>query len=105
MFCIWGTYSIRNNPWDIWVVVIFGVIGYFMNKYGYSLVSFTLGFILGPFAERYLIHTIRLYESPLYSIFTRPLSGVLLVLSILTLLYPLAVQIFKKVKNKNRFLT
>jgi len=99
MFCIWGTYSIRNNPWDIWVVVIFGVIGYLMNKYGYSLVSFTLGFILGPLTESYLIHTIRLYENPLYSIFTRPLSGTLLLLSIFALLYPLTVQILKKVKK------
>lgn len=88
MFTIWGTYSVRNNPWDIVVTAIFGVVGYALSKFGYPLGSFVLGFILGPIAETSLLHSMALYDRNPAALLTRPLVVVLCVLSLITLLQP-----------------
>lgn len=88
LFSIWGTYSVRNNPWDIWVTIIFGIVGYLMLKLDFSLVPFTLGFILGPFTEQNLLYSMKLYDNTFISLLTRPVSLCLIVLSVFALIYP-----------------
>ena len=46
-----GAVSSNNSLSDLMAVLLFAVLGYFMSRYGYSLVAFILGFILGPIAE------------------------------------------------------
>ena len=47
-----GVYSINNNPFDMWVVLIFGVFGWIMIKTGFDPGPLVLAFILGPILER-----------------------------------------------------
>jgi putative tricarboxylic transport membrane protein len=44
LLCIVGVYGDRNNPGDVWVMLLFGFLGYFLSKSGYSLAGFILGF-------------------------------------------------------------
>lgn len=99
LFAMWGTFSIRNNLWDVFVAIVFGVVGYLMSRYGYSLVAFTLGFILGPLAESSLLHALVLHNGKLIGFFSRPVSAVLLILSIITVIYPLIHGLFIKKKG------
>lgn len=46
-----GTYAVRGLVFDIWLMVLFGVIGFIMRKNNYPLVPLLLGVILGPIAE------------------------------------------------------
>lgn len=51
VFVVGGAVASNNSPWDLVVVLLFAVLGYLLKRYDYSLVAFTLGFILGPIAE------------------------------------------------------
>ena len=54
LFCAIGVYSTNNNTFDIWMVAIFGVIGYIFIKLGTEPAPLLLDFILGPMMEEYL---------------------------------------------------
>jgi putative tricarboxylic transport membrane protein len=66
---------------------VFGILGYAMDKYGFPLTPLVLGIILGPITEKALVKGVMIYDS-FWPFFTRPISGFLLALSILSLLYP-----------------
>lgn len=51
IFCVIGTYTNTNNLFDVWLMIGFGVLGYFMYKYRFSPAGLLLGLILGPIAE------------------------------------------------------
>jgi putative tricarboxylic transport membrane protein len=52
IFCAVGTYASSGNPYDIGVMVVFGVIGYYAQKYNFAPAGILLGIILGPIAEQ-----------------------------------------------------
>lgn len=59
--CVVGAYGLNNNITDVWSLLIFGLLGYMLEKGGYPLAPLILGFILGPMVEtnlrRGLMHT------------------------------------------------
>ncbi|MBE2998192.1 tripartite tricarboxylate transporter permease [Nocardiopsis sp. HNM0947] len=46
-----GAFAVRSNPFDVLVMVVFGVIGYLMTKFGFPLAPMVIGLIVGPIAE------------------------------------------------------
>lgn len=78
LFCAIGVYSTNNNTFDIWMVGLFGVIGYLFIKLGAEPAPLLLGFILGPMMEEYLRRAL-LFSRGDWSVFlSRPLSAGLL---------------------------
>lgn len=102
MFCFWGTYSIRNNLWDVGVMIVFGLLGYFLTRYRFSSVALILGMIIGPLAEPSFIRSMMMLDGDVLALFSRPISGVLLTLSIALLLYPSAVALRQMLARRNR---
>jgi putative tricarboxylic transport membrane protein len=78
LFCAIGVYSTNNNTWDIWMVAIFGVIGYMFIKLGAEPAPLLLGFILGPMMEENLRRALLLSRGDWSVFVTRPLSAGLL---------------------------
>lgn len=78
LFCAIGVYSTNNNTWDIWMVAIFGVIGYLFIKLGCEPAPLLLGFILGPMMEENLRRALLLSRGDWSVLVTRPLSAGLL---------------------------
>jgi TctA family transporter len=78
LFCAIGVYSTNNNTWDIWMVAIFGVIGYLFIKLGAEPAPLLLGFILGPMMEENLRRALLLSRGDWSVFVTRPLSASLL---------------------------
>lgn len=88
LFAVIGSYSMRNSMADVWMTFGFGVMSYFMRRYGYGLAPMVLGMILGPLCETSLQRAMIIADyDPLFLI-TRPISGSLLALSVLSFLYP-----------------
>jgi putative tricarboxylic transport membrane protein len=88
-----GAYAINNNIFDVWVMVAFGLIGYFLRKTGFPPAPVVLGLILGPIAENGLRQSFTLAQGDIISYYlSRPLSVALIVLTILSLLSPLIVR-------------
>jgi len=79
LFCAIGVYSTNNNTWDIWMVAIFGVIGYLFIKLGCEPAPLLLGLILGPMMEENLRRALLLSRGDWSVFVTRPLSASLLV--------------------------
>ena len=78
LFCAIGVYSTNNNTWDIWMVAIFGVVGYLFIKLGCEPAPLLLGFILGPMMEENLRRALLLSRGDWSVLVTRPLSAGLL---------------------------
>jgi TctA family transporter len=55
LLVILGAYGVANNIFDVFLAFIFGGIGYLMKAYDYPRVTFTIGFVLGDYAERYFL--------------------------------------------------
>lgn len=51
LFCIIGSYSLNNSVFEVFVMVLFGLIGYLLIKMGYDVAPLVLGFVLGPTLE------------------------------------------------------
>jgi putative tricarboxylic transport membrane protein len=96
LFCAVGVYSTNNNTWDIWMVAIFGVIGYLFIKLGAEPAPLLLGFILGPMMEENLRRALLLSRGDWSVFVTRPLSAGLLAAGVLLLV----IVLLPAVKNK-----
>jgi putative tricarboxylic transport membrane protein len=96
LFCAIGVYSTNNNTWDIWMVAIFGVIGYGFIKLGMEPAPLLLGFILGPMMEENLRRALLLSRGDWSVFVTRPLSAGLLGAAVLLLV----IVLLPAVKNK-----
>jgi putative tricarboxylic transport membrane protein len=96
LFCAIGVYSTNNNTFDIWMVAIFGVVGYAFIKLGAEPAPLLLGFILGPMMEEYLRRALLLSRGDWSVFVTRPLSASLLAMSVLLLI----VVLMPSVKSK-----
>jgi putative tricarboxylic transport membrane protein len=85
LFCAIGVYSTNNNTFDIWMVGMFGVIGYAFIKLGLEPAPLLLGFILGPMMEEHLRRAMLLSRGDWSGFVTRPLSASLLAAALLLL--------------------
>ncbi|WP_371380045.1 tripartite tricarboxylate transporter permease [Sporomusa aerivorans] len=97
VFCFIGAFSVRNSLFDIWVLVIFGFLGYFFRNHGYDPTPLALGMVLGPMLEDSFRQSLVLFRGDMLGFLSRPLSGVMMGLAALILVWPLirsAVQCF-----------
>jgi TctA family transporter len=79
LFCAIGVYSTNNNTWDIWIVGIFGIVGYLFHKLGVEPAPLLLGLILGPMMEENLRRALLLSRGSWSVFVTRPISAGLLI--------------------------
>ena len=101
LFCAIGVYSTNNNTFDIWMVGLFGFIGYLFIKLGTEPAPLLLGFILGPMMEEYLRRALLLSRGDWSVFVTRPLSAGLLAAAVLLLVVVLMPSI--KAKREEAF--
>ena len=78
-----GTYAGSQWFFHFWVVIAFGILGYFMNKFGFSTSSLCIGFVLGRYAEMNFNHTIIILHGDILKVFFRPAFIILLVTMIM----------------------
>lgn len=87
LFCCVGVYSIRNSVFDIWVMGIFGILGYFFRKVELEPGPLILAFVLGPILERSLRQSLLISAGSPLIFFKRPISGAMMGLLILFILF------------------
>jgi putative tricarboxylic transport membrane protein len=86
LFCFIGAYSISGNVFDLYVMLIFGVLGFVLRKLAYEPAPMVLAFVLGPLLERNLRKALVLSDGNLDIFLTRPLSAATLLITLLLLL-------------------
>src|SRR3546814_12195677 len=80
-FSVVGIYSTNNRPFDLFLLVIFGVLGVIWRILECSPVPLMLGLVLGPMMEENLRRSLQVSEGDTTVFFTRPLSFFFLVLT------------------------
>ncbi|WP_235822724.1 tripartite tricarboxylate transporter permease [Cytobacillus massiliigabonensis] len=96
VLCIVGSYSLGNSYFDVIVMFIAGIIGYFMQRYDFPASPLILGLILGPMMESNLRRSLVMSEGDISIFFTRPISAVLIIIAIITLFTPMITRFLKK---------
>ncbi|OLT08886.1 transporter [Pseudonocardia sp. CNS-004] len=95
-----GAYAISNNMFSVWVVLVFGLIGYAMKRLGLPTAPLVLGLVLGPLFEKALVQTSSIGDGNLLIVFTRPLSLVVLVIAALLLFGPALVTRVRSARSR-----
>jgi putative tricarboxylic transport membrane protein len=96
LFCFTGTYAVSNSVFDLWIMLGFGVIGFFMQRYGFPAAPVVLGLILGPMLETHFRRALIVSRGD-YAIFLqRPIAAALLVVVLIYLLLPLAAWAWRR---------
>ena len=85
VFCAIGAYSINNSFFDVWLMLGFGLVGYFFLKVGVEPAPFVLGFVLGPMLEENFRRAMLISGGELTVFIERPISAVLLACAALLL--------------------
>jgi putative tricarboxylic transport membrane protein len=99
VFTAIGVYSINNNVFDVYLMALFGVLGFFFRKVGAEPAPLILALFLGPMAEEYLRRTLLISHGDATVFFTSPISLVILVVTALLLLSILSPH-FRKVREE-----
>lgn len=95
-FCILGAYSVNNRLFDIWVMLLFGIIGYFMKKLDFPMAATILPFVLGKPMESSFVQSLLMAKGSLSIFFTRQISLCFMVVIIIIL----AASIYTAIKKK-----
>lgn len=99
ILCVVGSYAINNNFFDVGIMFISGVIGYFMHKLEIPTSPLILALILGPMAESHLRRALVMSNGSFSVLVSTPISIVFLVLALLTLFMPIVKEQIKKSKE------
>lgn len=93
LFTIIGTYAINNNPFDLWVMLAFGILGYLMRKFDYPAAPVVLALVLGPQMETNFRRALTISQGDSTTFLTHPIAAVLLLAALLSLTWPLLVRL------------
>lgn len=88
VLCVVGGYAPTQDMHDVWLMLLFGVVGYFMRKLDYPMAPMVLAIVLGPLAELSLRQSLLQSHGSVLVFFERPISGVIMVFAVLLFLTP-----------------
>ena len=100
VLCVVGAYVINNTLFDIKVMFVFGILGFFMATMNYPAAPFLLGVILGPMADSNLRRALTITEGSILPMFERPICLFFLVMIIGLILSQ--TSLFKKFKSRKK---
>jgi putative tricarboxylic transport membrane protein len=90
LFCIVGAFAINNTVFAVGVILVFGIVAYFMEENGFPVAPAILGVILGTMLEENFITSMIKSDGRFLGFFERPIAAGLGILTIMVWLWPLA---------------
>jgi putative tricarboxylic transport membrane protein len=93
-----GIYATNNSVTEVYITVIFGIIGYFMKQIDLPAAPVIMGIILGPLIETHYRRALIISNGAYSTFFTHPISAVFLCAAILSILYPVIRWAIKRTK-------
>jgi putative tricarboxylic transport membrane protein len=101
VFCVIGSYALNNTMFDVWTMLIFGVIGFLLERGKFPLGPFVIGFVLAPLAEEKLRSGLMMTAGDPSPIITRPMPAIFTLIAIVLLVWPLYSDWRRNKKNRN----
>lgn len=99
VLCITGVYASSFSFFDVWVMLVFGVIGYFARKLDYPMAPLVLGLVLGPRTEESLRQSLMMSHGSFSIFFEGPISATLLSVGLAVIFLPFFRYGFKIAKS------
>lgn len=96
VFSMVGVYAVSFNTFDLYMLLLFGAIGFIMRLFSFPAPPFILAFILGGMLEQSFRQSLTISNGDLSIFITNPISCALLILSLLSFAFPLYGQLRKK---------
>jgi putative tricarboxylic transport membrane protein len=87
LICLFGIYSVRNSIFDAWIMIVAGVVGYFLRKWKFPIAPLIIGIVLGPTTENSVRQTLMLFKGNPSLIIGRPIAMTLLVLAVVFIVF------------------
>lgn len=100
VLCIVGGYAPTQTLHDVWLMLLFGIVGYLLRKLDYPVAPAVLAIVLGPLAERSLRQSLLASQGEMLTFVERPLSGGILFVTALLLLLPVARHVMRRMKER-----
>jgi putative tricarboxylic transport membrane protein len=98
ILCVVGGYAPTQDMHDVWLMLIFGVVGYLMRKLDYPVAPAVLAIVLGPLAEASMRQSLIMAQGSFTTFFTRPISGTIMIVALALLIWPLATMIYRRIR-------
>lgn len=96
-----GSYAIKNSMFDVAIMFVFGIIGYFVKKFGLNAAAIVLALIIGPIGEEGLRRVTLMYpDNVMGQLLSSPISIVLITVSLLSLASPIVMGILERRSNR-----
>lgn len=86
LFCLIGAYSVSNSTFDLYIMILFGTVGYLMRKFRYEGAPLVLAFVMGPMLEQALRQSLLISGGSFMIFISRPISAVTFGVAFLLLL-------------------
>lgn len=96
ILCIVGGYAPTQTMHDVWLMFLFGIVGYLLRKLNYPVAPAVLAIVLGPLAERSLRQSLLASQGDMLTFIERPISGICLAFAVALIAYP----VFRKWRKK-----
>lgn len=93
IFAVIGAFASRNLLFDLWVMLIAGVAGYYLERYNYPIAPLVIGLVLGPIAEPSFRRALIKAQGDFGVFLERPISAIFVVLAIFTFFSPIIKQL------------
>ena len=100
VICAIGAYTVHNSAFDVVLMLVFGIIGYFFKKCGYPLAPLVLAIVLGDKAEEAFRQSLLASQGNLGVFFSNALVSTIMILGLLALFWPLISEGLARLKAK-----
>lgn len=91
-----GAFAINNSLIDVFIMIFFGFLGYFLIKFDFSMSTIVIGIILGPLAESNLRRSLIMSSGDVAIFFTRPISLFFITVAMISLVVPIISSLLEK---------
>lgn len=96
IFCFLGVYLLNNSFFDVLLMIIFGIIGYFLRKNDFPLAPLILALVLGPMLEDNFRRSLLMSRNDYMIFLERPISLILILITVVIIFYPFFTKLTKK---------
>ena len=99
MFCVVGTFAINNTVFGVGIMLVLGIVAYFLEENDFPIAPAILGLVLGGLLEQSFMTSMIKADGNFYAFFERPVSAVLGIVTIMIWLSPQLVRIYRKLRR------
>jgi len=99
IFCIVGAFAINNTVFGVSIMLVFGILGFWMEENDIPVAPAILGLVLGPMLEQNFISTMIKHDGQILGFFERPIAAGLGVVTIIVWFFPLILMALSRARG------